>query len=391
MNDIYITLTGNVAAEPRQYSFDEGTKVTSLKVLTSHRYFDRKTGQWTDGDKVCFTVRCWRALGDNVAASVRSGHPVVVSGRLRIREFGTDGDRRFMPEIEASSVGHDLRWGTGVFTKPERGGTALVSREMRERLDEETRDWAMGARQQRPLNRPEFREDNEPSSTYARDRHPARHPSPEANGDTRTLVRDGSGVQPLAPDGGSTHSLVSDGGSAHTLVSDGGDARTLVSDGGDAQTLAPDGADTGTLGSADGSVRPLVPHDETMRMRTPFDATAEGASSNRMATHTQSPADGAVHPLDPDDGAAHLPGWADGTPHRPTPDTAAAPTPTSVGKTPRARRTSSDTARTPKSGNDATVRVLNGTESDDAKGHADEGRAAGGGKAQPKASERAAA
>ncbi|SDL97379.1 single-strand DNA-binding protein [Nonomuraea maritima] len=146
MNDIYVTLTGNVAAEPRQYSFDDGTKVTSVRVLTSHRYFDRKTGQWTDGERVCFTVRCWRALGENVATSVRAGQPVVVSGKLRIREFGAEGDRRFVPEIEASAVGHDLRWGTGAFTKPERGGVVSISKEMRDRLDEETRDWAMGTR-----------------------------------------------------------------------------------------------------------------------------------------------------------------------------------------------------------------------------------------------------
>jgi single-strand DNA-binding protein len=151
MNDIYVTLTGNVAAEPRQYNFDDGTKVTSLKVFTSHRYFDKKTGQWTDGERVCFTVRCWRALGENVATSVRAGHPVVVSGKLRIREFGAEGDRRFVPEIEASAVGHDLRWGTGAFSKPERGGVGTISKEMRERLDEETRDWAMGTRGHRPV------------------------------------------------------------------------------------------------------------------------------------------------------------------------------------------------------------------------------------------------
>ncbi|MGI5287926.1 single-stranded DNA-binding protein [Nonomuraea polychroma] len=157
MNDIYVTLTGNVAAEPRQYTFDDGLRVTSLKVLTSHRYFDKKTGQWTDGDRVCFTVRCWRALGENVATSVRAGQPVVVSGRLRIREFGPEGDRRFMPEIEASAVGHDLRWGTGVFTKPERGGgVASMSKEMRDRLDEETQDWAMGSRPFRSVTRPGF-------------------------------------------------------------------------------------------------------------------------------------------------------------------------------------------------------------------------------------------
>lgn len=147
MNDIYITLTGNVAAEPRQYSFDDGAKVTSLRVLTTHRYFDKKAGQWADGERVCFAVRCWRALGDNVAKSVQVGQPVVVSGKLRIREFGPEGDRRFMPEVEASAVGHDLRWGTGVFAKPERGGgTVSVSKEMRDRLDEETQDWALGAK-----------------------------------------------------------------------------------------------------------------------------------------------------------------------------------------------------------------------------------------------------
>ncbi|MBB5076245.1 single-stranded DNA-binding protein [Nonomuraea endophytica] len=143
MNDIYITLTGNVASEPRQYTFEDGVRVTSLRVLTSHRYFDKKTGQWADGEKVCFAVRCWRALADNVAQSIRVGHPVVVSGKLRIREFGAEDDRRFMAEVEASSVGHDLRWGTGVFSKPERGAS-IVSRERRERLDEDTQDWAMG-------------------------------------------------------------------------------------------------------------------------------------------------------------------------------------------------------------------------------------------------------
>ncbi|MGN9845376.1 single-stranded DNA-binding protein [Nonomuraea sp. H19] len=156
MNDIYITLTGNVAAEPRQYTFEDGLRVTSLKVFTSHRYFDKKTGQWTDGERVCFTVRCWRALGENVVASVRAGQPVVVSGKLRIREFGAEGDRRFMPEIEASAVGHDLRWGTGVFTKPERGGgVGSMSKQMRDRLDEETQDWAMGSRNLRAVARPE--------------------------------------------------------------------------------------------------------------------------------------------------------------------------------------------------------------------------------------------
>ncbi|GLW10805.1 hypothetical protein Misp01_59330 [Microtetraspora sp. NBRC 13810] len=142
MNDIYVTLTGNVAAEPRQHTFSDGSRVTSLRVVTANRYFDKKSQEWRDGDRTFFAVRCWRGLGDNVAQSIRVGHPVVVQGRLRIREFGREGERRFMAEVEAGSVGHDLRWGVGTFTKPQRGTAPTFDAEIRDRLDEATEDWA---------------------------------------------------------------------------------------------------------------------------------------------------------------------------------------------------------------------------------------------------------
>ncbi|MDP9850096.1 single-stranded DNA-binding protein [Streptosporangium lutulentum] len=145
MNDIYVTLTGNVAAPPRQHTFPDGSRVTSLKVATTSRYFDRENQQWRNGDTTYFGVRCFRGLADNVAQSVHLGQPVVVQGRLRIREFTHEGERRFMPEVEANSLGHDLRWGLGSFAKPQRGGaTPTLGREERSELDRETFDWAMG-------------------------------------------------------------------------------------------------------------------------------------------------------------------------------------------------------------------------------------------------------
>ncbi|OUC91116.1 single-stranded DNA-binding protein [Streptosporangium minutum] len=145
MNDIYITLTGNVAAPPRQHTFPDGSRVTSLKVASTSRYFDRENQQWCNGETTYFGVRCFRGLADNVAQSVRTGQPIVVQGRLRIREFTHEGQRRFMPEVEANSLGHDLRWGLGSFSKPQRGGAApALGREERTELDRETHDWAMG-------------------------------------------------------------------------------------------------------------------------------------------------------------------------------------------------------------------------------------------------------
>jgi single-strand DNA-binding protein len=145
MNDIHVTLTGNVAAPPRQHTFPDGSRVTSLKVASTNRYFDRENQQWRNGETTYFGVRCFRGLADNVAQSVHVGQPIVVHGRLRIREFVHEGERRFMAEVEAGSLGHDLRWGLGSFSKPQRGGTApSPGTEERSELDRGTQDWALG-------------------------------------------------------------------------------------------------------------------------------------------------------------------------------------------------------------------------------------------------------
>lgn len=122
MNDVYVTLTGNVTHEPRQFPLPDGSRVTSIRVATSRRYLDRRTQEWMSSPPSFYAVRCYRGLADNVAQSVRRGQPVVVHGRLRIKEFERDGERRVLAEIEASSVGHDLKWGIATFEKPLRAG-----------------------------------------------------------------------------------------------------------------------------------------------------------------------------------------------------------------------------------------------------------------------------
>lgn len=116
MNEIYVTLVGNVAAEPRQFQFEDGSRVTSVRVATSRRYLDRRAQEWRSEPTTYYTVRCYRALADHVAQSVGVGHPVVVHGRLRLKEVGSD-ERRLIPEIDAICLGHDLRWGITRYEK----------------------------------------------------------------------------------------------------------------------------------------------------------------------------------------------------------------------------------------------------------------------------------
>lgn len=126
MNDAMITVVGNVAAEPRYLITKNGTPLLSLRLASTPRRFDRDTGQWRDGDTMFLTVTCWRSLAANAQEALRKGDPVVVTGRLRLREYERDGERRLSVEVDASTVGHDLGRGVARFDRARRstGATA---------------------------------------------------------------------------------------------------------------------------------------------------------------------------------------------------------------------------------------------------------------------------
>ncbi|WP_432924766.1 single-stranded DNA-binding protein [Microbispora sp. CA-135349] len=144
MNDIYVTLSGNVTDDPRQYQFRDGSRVTSMRMAVNRRVLDQQTNTWQTRDTTYYTVRCYRGLADNVQQSIRKGHPIVVYGKLRIKQFERDGEQRFWAEIEAGSVGHDLKWGIATFEKPIRAYSAgAPSDGERRAMEDATREWEL--------------------------------------------------------------------------------------------------------------------------------------------------------------------------------------------------------------------------------------------------------
>jgi single-strand DNA-binding protein len=130
--DSHVDLAGFVASEPSFKRLENGTSTAKLRVAYTERRFSRETGEWADGPTSFVTVLCWRTLADNVAISLRKGEPVVVRGRLRVREYsGKDGSARIAVEVDASSVGHDLSRGVAHFSRTRRaaGETAAESAE----------------------------------------------------------------------------------------------------------------------------------------------------------------------------------------------------------------------------------------------------------------------
>ncbi|WP_033824836.1 single-stranded DNA-binding protein, partial [Kitasatospora sp. MBT63] len=112
MNETLVTMVGNVASVVSYAQTAAGVPVANFRMAATERRFDRGSGDWVDGDTSWVTVVAWRWLATNLVSSVSKGDPVVVSGRLRVREWEDEERRRAVVEIDARVVGHDLSRGT---------------------------------------------------------------------------------------------------------------------------------------------------------------------------------------------------------------------------------------------------------------------------------------
>ena len=112
-----ITITGLVATTPRTILTSEGLSITSFRVASTQRRFDRSQERWIDGDTNWYTITSFRQLALHCSASIEKGQRVLVTGRLRIREWDNGERIGTTVEIEADSVGHDLLWGTASFSR----------------------------------------------------------------------------------------------------------------------------------------------------------------------------------------------------------------------------------------------------------------------------------
>jgi single-strand DNA-binding protein len=128
MNDAQITLVGWLAADPKYIATTTGTPLVSLRVGCTPRRFDRESGLWQDEPSMFVIVNCWRGLADNVNASdMKRGEPVLVTGKLRIREYVRDERVGQSIEIDAITLGHDLTRGSAQFRRFQRSGAATVA------------------------------------------------------------------------------------------------------------------------------------------------------------------------------------------------------------------------------------------------------------------------
>lgn len=119
-----ITVVGTIATDPKRITTSTAAKFCSFRLASNERRYDREKNEWTDGPTNWFTVLAFRSLGEHAMHSFAKGDRVVLSGRLRVRNWEKDERSGTSVEIDADALGHDLRWGTSRFTRMTDAGAA---------------------------------------------------------------------------------------------------------------------------------------------------------------------------------------------------------------------------------------------------------------------------
>ena len=119
--DTQITIVGNLVADPELRFTPSGQPVATFRVASTPRFMDRETQEWKDADSLFLSCNVWRQAAENVAESLQRGMRVIVSGRLRQRNYETkEGEKRTVYEVEVDDVGPSLRNASAKVTRANR-------------------------------------------------------------------------------------------------------------------------------------------------------------------------------------------------------------------------------------------------------------------------------
>ncbi len=112
-----LSVSGIVATTPRHVVTSEGLAITSFRLASTQRRFDKGQAQWVDIDTNWYTVVSFRQLAINANKSLNKGDRVVATGRVKVRNWQNEDKSGTSIEIEADALGHDLLWGTSAFER----------------------------------------------------------------------------------------------------------------------------------------------------------------------------------------------------------------------------------------------------------------------------------
>jgi len=111
-----ITIVGVIGTDPEKKTWN-GTTITTFRVASKDRRFDRTSGAWVDGETNWYTVSVYRRLAEHAFESLHRRDRVILTGRLRVRNWDSGEKRGTSVDVDADAIGHDLLFGTTTFAQ----------------------------------------------------------------------------------------------------------------------------------------------------------------------------------------------------------------------------------------------------------------------------------
>lgn len=119
MSDV-ITVVGNLTSPPERRELPGGGIVAKFGLASTERKLEN--GTWVDKHTSYYNVSVFRKLGEHALASLQRGQRVIVTGKLRIRDWENSERRGTSADLDATALGPDLMFGVATFVKDAAGG-----------------------------------------------------------------------------------------------------------------------------------------------------------------------------------------------------------------------------------------------------------------------------
>ena len=119
MSTPYMTIIGNLTADPELRFTPSGVAVANFTVASTAKK-KNANGEWEDDHTTFLRCAAWEQMAENVAETLTKGMRVVVTGRLKVREYETDKGKGTSVECNVEEVGPSLKWASGRMSRNER-------------------------------------------------------------------------------------------------------------------------------------------------------------------------------------------------------------------------------------------------------------------------------
>jgi len=114
-----------VVTEPELRFNDNGKAWLKIRGVAKDRVRDNNGG-WTDGDPLFIDILL-NMGAEHMCESIAKGDSIIVSGKLRLREYQKDDEKRVAYQIHAESAGVSTRWGPARTAKALEGSNSAVN------------------------------------------------------------------------------------------------------------------------------------------------------------------------------------------------------------------------------------------------------------------------